>query len=196
LTVSSLRNRAGFFSHRRRSWDSPFGAFSSWEGARCVSARTDPPTVSPAVIPCAEARSRLGRPRFLGFDPSESPLRACVCLAHWTLDAPLGFALLGSKTKTLDGISPALLSRASRPAEPVRRHLRVSIGLRPRLIRPRGKPRVWMRPPFEGFCTVTIPSIRVPHAPGYLVLELPPLAVGQHPCPVEPGLSSRPIPED
>jgi hypothetical protein len=27
LTVSSLRFRAGFFSHRQRSWDSPFGAF-------------------------------------------------------------------------------------------------------------------------------------------------------------------------
>jgi hypothetical protein len=29
LTVSSLRSRAGFVSHRQRSWDSPFGAFSS-----------------------------------------------------------------------------------------------------------------------------------------------------------------------
>ena len=29
LTVSSLRTRAGFFSHRQRSWDSPFGGFSS-----------------------------------------------------------------------------------------------------------------------------------------------------------------------
>jgi hypothetical protein len=28
LTVYSLRARAGFFSRRRRSWDSPFGAFS------------------------------------------------------------------------------------------------------------------------------------------------------------------------
>jgi hypothetical protein len=30
-TVSSLRRRAGFVSCRRRSWDSPFGAFSSWK---------------------------------------------------------------------------------------------------------------------------------------------------------------------
>jgi hypothetical protein len=31
LTVFSLRSRAGSFSHRQRSWDSPFGAFSSRE---------------------------------------------------------------------------------------------------------------------------------------------------------------------
>jgi hypothetical protein len=29
LTVSSLRSRAGSISTRQRSWDSPFGAFSS-----------------------------------------------------------------------------------------------------------------------------------------------------------------------
>jgi hypothetical protein len=29
LTVSSLRTRAGSLSHRQRSWDSPFGGFSS-----------------------------------------------------------------------------------------------------------------------------------------------------------------------
>jgi len=28
LATYSLRSRAGFFSHRRRSWDSPFGVFS------------------------------------------------------------------------------------------------------------------------------------------------------------------------
>jgi hypothetical protein len=38
LAVSSLRSLAGFVSHRRRSWDSPFGAFSS----RKVSARLRP----------------------------------------------------------------------------------------------------------------------------------------------------------
>jgi hypothetical protein len=38
LTACSLRALAGFVSHRRRSWDSPFGAFSS----RKVSARFRP----------------------------------------------------------------------------------------------------------------------------------------------------------
>jgi hypothetical protein len=40
-----------------------------------VSARKDPLTVSPAVSTGAEAPSRPGRPRFLGFDPCESPWR-------------------------------------------------------------------------------------------------------------------------
>jgi len=160
LTVSSLRTRAGLVSYRRRSWDSPFGAFSSREGVRYVSARTHPLTVSPAAIPSAEARDRHGRPRFLGFDPSGNPWRPSVCLAHRALDAPLGFALLGSWKSALAGISPDLLSRALPGGQTARRHLRVSISTLPRLIRPRGKPRVWMRPPFEGSCTGLILSIR------------------------------------
>jgi hypothetical protein len=40
-----------------------------------VSARKDPHTVFPAVVTVAEATGRPGRPRFLGFDPSESPWR-------------------------------------------------------------------------------------------------------------------------
>ena len=47
-TVSSLRFRAGFVSHRRRSWDSPFGAFSSREAARAFPHRRHPLTVPPA----------------------------------------------------------------------------------------------------------------------------------------------------
>jgi hypothetical protein len=38
-----------------------------------VSARTDPRTVFPAGAPAAEAVGRPSEPRFLGFDPSESP---------------------------------------------------------------------------------------------------------------------------
>jgi hypothetical protein len=38
-----------------------------------VSARVDPPTVSPAVATVAGATGRPGGPRFLGFDPHESP---------------------------------------------------------------------------------------------------------------------------
>jgi hypothetical protein len=34
LTAYSLRYRAGFLSHRQRSWDSPFGAFSSRKVSR------------------------------------------------------------------------------------------------------------------------------------------------------------------
>jgi hypothetical protein len=76
LTVLSRRNRAGYVSHRQRSWDSPFGAFPSRDGARCVSTRADP------LADCSSGsqrrtwrRGRPGRPRLLGFDPCESPLR-------------------------------------------------------------------------------------------------------------------------
>jgi hypothetical protein len=76
LTVLSRRNRAGYFSHRQRSWDSPFGAFPSRDGARCVSTRADP------LADCSSGsqrrtwrRGRPGRPRLLGFDPCKSPLR-------------------------------------------------------------------------------------------------------------------------
>jgi hypothetical protein len=43
--VYALRARAGFVSRRRRSWDSPFGAFSSREGVHALSNRTGPLTV-------------------------------------------------------------------------------------------------------------------------------------------------------
>jgi hypothetical protein len=47
----SLRARAGFVSHRRRSWDSPFGAFSSRKvSATFPGGRTHMP-FDPSVIP-------------------------------------------------------------------------------------------------------------------------------------------------
>jgi len=71
----SLRAHAGFISHRPRSWDSPFGAFSS----RKVSARfrAEGPTCRFAcrcsLSQIASGRGRPNRPRLLGFDPFESP---------------------------------------------------------------------------------------------------------------------------
>jgi hypothetical protein len=94
--VYALRARAGFVSHRRRSWDSPFGALSSREGVHALSNRTGPPTVLPVVVPAAEALGRPDEPRFPGFHPSESPWRPNAGLVRWLLVAPLGFALLGS----------------------------------------------------------------------------------------------------
>jgi hypothetical protein len=65
-------------------------------GIRHVSVRKHPPTVSPGVFPAAEAPGRPAGPRFLGFDPPESPLRPTTRLTHRPPDAPLGFALPGS----------------------------------------------------------------------------------------------------
>jgi hypothetical protein len=50
-------------------------SFLLTEGARSVSARTNPHTVLPIGAPAAEAVDRPNRPRFLGFGPSESPWR-------------------------------------------------------------------------------------------------------------------------
>jgi hypothetical protein len=91
----------------------------------------DPHTVSPIGDASAEDGSQPDRPRFLGFDPSESPWQPDTCLAHPLLDAPLGFTLPGYFHGSLAEISPGLLSRAS--AKPSRArlslHLRVSVGL-------------------------------------------------------------------
>jgi len=45
LAACSFRARADFISHRRRSWDSPFGAFASRKVSAHVSGRKDPHTV-------------------------------------------------------------------------------------------------------------------------------------------------------
>ena len=48
-----------------------------------------------------KATGRPDRPRFLGFDPCESPWRPSAGLARQPLAAPLGFALLGSANRSL-----------------------------------------------------------------------------------------------
>jgi hypothetical protein len=95
LTVYALRPPAGFVSHRRRSWDSPFGAFSS----RKVSGTLPPdaPTCRSAYR-CSRRGKRWAGPnrlRLLGFHPSESPWRSGKVLVRRTLDAPMGFCLPG-----------------------------------------------------------------------------------------------------
>jgi len=54
----ALRAPAGFVSHRRRSWDSPFGASSSRKVSAAFPRRKDPRTVSPVGF----SRRRSGGP--------------------------------------------------------------------------------------------------------------------------------------
>jgi hypothetical protein len=92
--------RAGFVSHQQRSWDSPFGAFSSGEGIHPFpDGRTHLPFPL-SVYPHLRA-GRLDRPRFLGFDPSRSPWRLSTLLTYPPLDAPLGLPLPGSQIECL-----------------------------------------------------------------------------------------------
>lgn len=136
----------------------------------------DPPTVSPTgATTQPKPRGRPRRPRFLGFDPSESPWRPEACLARRTLDAPLGFPFEGTQATASTGISPDLLSRASPGGQPSagddsaagRRH-RVSISRR---LAPLGSPtasgRRRLERPLEGFHTRIVPNIRTRRGPGY-----------------------------
>ena len=91
LAAYSLRSRAGSFSHRQRSWDSPFGAFPSRKVSGFIITRMGPPTVSLLGAPAAVAEGRPSRPRFLGFNPSESSWLSDEGLARRSLAAPLGF---------------------------------------------------------------------------------------------------------
>jgi hypothetical protein len=101
-TVFSLRSRAGFVSHQLRSWDLPFGAFSSREAARAFPhgrAHLPFPPASETTY-----RSRRPGPAGRGFwaYPPGSPWRPAVGLARRPLAAPLGFPLLGSTRDSLD----------------------------------------------------------------------------------------------
>jgi hypothetical protein len=71
LTVSSLESRAGFVSHRQRSWDSPFGGFPFRKVSAAFQPWKNPHTVGSAVsLPpegvAAEASDRPEERRFLG----------------------------------------------------------------------------------------------------------------------------------
>jgi hypothetical protein len=112
LAAFSRRLRAGFFSHRQRSWDSPFGAFPSDKVSGAFPPERTHLPFCAAVVPAAEAVSRPGRPRFLGFIPCRSPWRQQQVLVALPLGAPVGFALPGRSNKALIRIPPDLLSRA------------------------------------------------------------------------------------
>jgi hypothetical protein len=110
--VYALRARAGFVSRRRRSWDSPFGAFSSHRVSTRVSARLDPHTVSPAGIP--DARRRRAGPTGRGswaLTPAGIPGDRQV-FSPPNAGCSLGFHLPGFSSRSLARDFARLLSRA------------------------------------------------------------------------------------
>jgi len=131
-TAYALRAPAGFLSHRRRSWDSPFGASSSRKVSTAFPRRKDPRTVSPVGFPAAEAVGRPHGPRFLGFDPSGSPWRRAG------FNSPTAGCSLGLYPPRVFRRRPCLSSRSrllprasqTRPLSRIRRRPGVSIGLR------------------------------------------------------------------
>jgi hypothetical protein len=134
LTAYSFRARVGSRSPRQRSWDSPFGAFSSRKVSKAFPPRMNPPAVSPTGTAAAEAPARPGRPRLLGFHPSESPSRAGVCLARRFTGCSLGFLpFQGALARALNRAhtrSPLTRFLEPSPEGRISRRLRVSIGSR------------------------------------------------------------------
>jgi len=102
LASYSLRARAGFFSRRRRSWDSPFGAFSSRKVASAFPRRSDPRTVCPVGDPGPTYRAGPAqRAAVSGLRPFRESLAYGAVLVTRRLAAPLGFALLGFSRRDL-----------------------------------------------------------------------------------------------
>jgi hypothetical protein len=116
---------------------------------------------------CTEGTGRLGKPRFLGFNPSGSPWRSNVLLTRQSLDAPLGFSLLGLPRTPWPGFRPASSHALSRSGLFTRAAAPQSIDQRPlRLDLPYGKPQGSIRAPFLGFCTGLNPQHANAHPPG------------------------------
>jgi len=65
LTAFALESRAGFVSHRQRSWDSPFGGFTFPEVSQPFGWEK-PAAVGLTVAPDTEAAGRPARRRPLG----------------------------------------------------------------------------------------------------------------------------------
>jgi hypothetical protein len=140
-TVSSLGSRAGFVSHRQRSWDSPFGGFP-FRKAFAAS----PPERTHLPLACMCHRHRSAGPAkqasVSGFTPSGSTLRPYGLLSRRSPAPPLGFAPLGLSREGLDqDFSRSPLARFANPSitRRIRRRPRVSIG--PRLASTTRAPR-------------------------------------------------------
>jgi hypothetical protein len=163
LTAYSLESRAGFVSHRRRSWDSPFGGFTFPE----VSAgfRLGEPTYrSLGGMPDAEAPNRPSQAAISGSLPPGSALRPCECLARRSPAPPLGFAPLGlaGEDLGLDFSGPPLARFAGSddcsPNPPASQSLdQPSLGP----TRPQHRSARRLGLPFWGSCTCPILIIRV-----------------------------------
>jgi hypothetical protein len=111
LTAYSLEFRAGFVSHRQRSWDSPFGGFASRE----VSEAFEPgKTHLPLARRCFLRRSvgPARRASVSGFAPLGIAWLPYGVLSRGQQAPPLGFAPSGYQCGGLGRTSPTLLSLA------------------------------------------------------------------------------------
>jgi hypothetical protein len=112
LAVSSLQFRAGFVSHRQRSWDSPFGAFSFRKvTSPFPSGRTHLPF--PLSVYLRQRHRPARQTAVPGFLPFRKSLAAERVISTPTAGCSPGFRPSRASTNALARISPDLLSRAS-----------------------------------------------------------------------------------
>jgi len=168
LTAYSLESRAGFVSHRQRSWDFPFGGFPFPKASAVFQpGRTHVPLTRRLFRRRSVEPAR--RASVPGSTPSGSALRPGGFLSRRPPAPPLGFPPLGPAVKALTRASPRLLSRASRIlaiAHRTHRRLRVSISLHlAPPVRRRSASRA--KQPFWGSCTSPFLNIRTRPCPGY-----------------------------
>jgi hypothetical protein len=103
----SLRALAGFFSRRRRSWDSPFGAFSARKVSAAFPRRNTHLPFLPPVFPSRTSRVRPAQwAAASGVRPFRESLAPAAGLVRRPLVAPLGFTLLGLSDEGLAGLHP------------------------------------------------------------------------------------------
>jgi hypothetical protein len=176
MAVYSRRARAGFVSHRRRSWDSPFGAFSSRKVPAAFADECTHLPFHPSVFPTPKRwAGPIGRgswvltlPRVPG---SRMGVSSSVC---WRL--PWVSPSQGIPATVLSGLSPELLPRASQTwpqaTAPVGASESQSTPAWPRPSRPASRANRTGQPS-QGLCTSTIPHIRGGQHPGYLFRLMP-----------------------
>jgi hypothetical protein len=129
VTVYSLRGLASLISYRQRSWDSPFGAFSSRVvTGRFRLGRTHVSFTHRYTLASEDSGAGSTSCDFWALTHPASPWRPDVGLGRRPLVAPLGFSLPGFRSEAWVRISPDLRSRASSMGlAPHRRRLSVSI---------------------------------------------------------------------
>jgi len=134
VTASARRIRVGHFSYRQRSWDLPFGVFSSQKVSEAFRpGRTHIPFLRPLYqSPFDDRPARSAA--VSGLQPFREFLASAAGLARLLTGYSPGFFPFRALTTTaLAGASPGLLSRASQRRishDSSRRRLRVSISLR------------------------------------------------------------------
>jgi len=89
LAIYSLRSRAGFFSHRRRSWDSPFGVFSFRKVSELLPFGFAHLPFNLAVFPLPKHRAGPIGPGFWAFTLPEVPGE------RWIFRSPIAGYSLG-----------------------------------------------------------------------------------------------------